>query len=662
MKRMKKLFAHIACLTLAVCLTSGLVACGSGETEPGKWVTPEIPPEQIVNPPVAEARVYSVTLQYNDKDIDGGVLSVDKSAGSIKVSTYVAKDNDADGTVTYVSSDKAVATVAKDGTVTLLKKGETVLTATVGNKSHSVVLAVSDDHVAAPSVHNITVNGGTASILKAAAGEYVTLDVNIPEHMAFTDWRFPNSVTWINGNVFKMPDKDVEIVAEFTDMLYTLNIVGAKITQVDGEEAADGEDGGYTNDGTTADYAITTYGITYGSTIDVEAIEEPAGKIFVGWDYGSQDNRRGDLGVTEYSFEMPDETLTVWAIFGELKTKVLTAQGVDGMAASTPINNGVLPGEAEADPALEGLSGYRMTIGAGATYNTNGYTTENIRGSDLNSITTGTRYMKAIFRNNSEGAVTVEVYASYYGILATSGRVRVEGGETKTVYFTAGMGIDQPWMGFAVRENEAKSSVTLDMVLGSAPMYPKGDKSLAVSGGPQYVKLTDASQDFIRKAGSTDPFTTNGWNRERTLANKMGAIYVACYANSGCYKSGMSETNPTYLSAPIVNMPAFDAANPKGVIYAKYLNLALNPEVSITTTLKVVVSTSTNPADAVATYDINSTSIGDVQMFKLEWDRTAEQNYYLCLVKEKLDATGTYDANSFCLQMVYNNCIGYEEA
>jgi len=63
----------------------------------------------------------------------------------------------------------------------------------------------------------------------------------------------------------------------------------------------------------------------------------------------------------------------------------------------------------------------------------------------------------------------------------------------------------------------------------------------------------------------------------------------------------------------------------------------------------------------VASVEIDSDSIGDMKMFKLEWDRVEGQNYYFAILKEKLDATGTYDANSFCIQMVYNNCIGYEE-
>lgn len=653
MNKTKRLLTLIPSLILTLCMVSGIAACGTTPKDVGgSWVTPEIPADEIVNPPEQTYRVYSVTMQYNDKAIDGGVLSVDKSAGSIAVTTSVIKDEQANGTVTYDSSDKTIATINSDGQITLLKKGETVISATVGTKSHKVVLVVSDDHAAAPASHTITVNGGTSSVTSAAVGEYVTLDVNIPLHKDFDGWRFPNSITWINGNVFKMPNKDVEITAEFVDMLYELNVVGATVTMAGGELNVEGTDGGYTNDGNTAEYAITKYYLPYDTTVDVEAIDEPAGKIFVGWDYGSQDNRAGDLGVTEHSFAMPDETFTVWAIYSNLTNKVMTAN------FSTKIENGVVAGASEADPAFEGLCGYRYNISAGYTSGGGGYTTENVTGSQLNSIETGTQFMKAIFRNNSSEAVTVELYAAYYGILATTGRVTIEGGETKKVFFTAGMGINNPWMGFVVRENNAQSAVVLDFVLGMAPMYPKGDKSLAVTGGPEYVKLTDASQDFIY----SNPFTPKDWARERQIANKVGAIYVANYAHSGCYSGSISASNPSYLTAPIVNMPAYDASNPKGVIYGKYLNLALNDANSVTTTIKLVISATANPKESeVASYNIESNSIGDVFMFKLEWDRVAGQTYYFNIVKEKLDATGTYDANSFCIQMVYNNCIGYEE-
>lgn len=657
MSKTKRLLTLIPSLMLTLCMVSGLAACGTTPKDVGgSWVIPEIPADEIVNPPEQTYRVYTVTMQYNDKAISGDVLSVDKSAGSISVTTSVVKDDQADGTVVYDSSDKTVATITSEGQITLLKKGETVISATVGAKSHKVVLAVKDDHASAPTSHTITVNGGTSSVSSAAAGDYVTLDVNIPVHKDFDGWRFPNSITWINGNVFKMPNKDVEITAEFIDMLYELNVVGATVTMADGELNVEGTDGGYTNDGTTAEYAIKKYYLPYDATVDIEAIEEPSGKIFVGWDYGSQDNRAGDLGVTEYSFTMPDETFTVWAIYSELTNKVLTAN------FSTKIENGVLPGASEADPTFEGLCGYRVNINAGQTTGNDGYTTENVQGSVLNSIETGTQFMKAIFRNNSSEAITVELYAAYYGILATSGRVTIEGNETKKVFFTAGMGINNPWMGFVVRENNAQNAVSLDFVLGMAPMYPKGDKSLAVTGGPEYVKLTDASKDFMYKTGAdNDPFITNGWQRERSIANKVGAIYVANYAHSGCY-SNLSSSNPVYLSAKIDNMPAYDASNPKGVVYGKYINLALNDANSIKTTLKLVISTTSNSAEsAVASYDIESTQIGDVFMFKLEWDRVAGQQYYFGIIKESLDASGTYDANSFCIQMVYNNCIGYEE-
>lgn len=661
MKTNKKILALVTSLTLTFCMALGLTACGGKTEGGGKWVTPEIPADQIVTPPASVHRVYSVILQYNDREIDGGVLSVDKSAGTLKVTASVTKDEEADGTVVFASSDKTVATINQSGLITLLKKGETEISATAGDKSHRVVLVVRDDHAATPASHNITVNGGRSSVSSAAAGEYVTLSVEIPEHKDFTGWRFPNSVNWINGNVFKMPDGDVEISAEFIDMLYTLNVVGAVITNADGE-VPEGADGGHTNDGDTAEYAITAYSLPYDTTVDVEAIEEPEGKVFVGWDYGSRDNRAGELGVPSYSFTTPDETFTVWAIFGDLTPKILTADSVGEVAGSAKIENGVVPGADFPDEVYEGLSGYRLTIGAGQTTEA-GYGKENIAGSELDSIMTGTQFMKAIFKNNSTEAVTVEVYVSYYGILATSKPVTVAGGETKKVFFTAGMGINKPWMGFAVRDNNATSDVVLDMVLGAAPMYPKGDKSLSVSGGPQYVKFKDASKDFIYKTNAYDPFIVGGtYARERCIANKVGAIYVANYAHSGCIGNPTPE-NPSYLSLPIVNMPEFDASNPKGVIYGKYLNLALNPGVNVKTTLKLVVSTAANPTgSAVASFDISSENIGDAITFKLEFDRVAGQNYYLSIVKEKMDSSGTLDPNSFCIQMVYNNCIGYEEA
>ena len=642
MKRKNKFFALVMAAVMSLGLMTFFSACSLTQGD------------KPIDIPEPAAKVYSVTLQHNDKDIDGGMLTTELSAGKLTLAADVRKDDGADGTVTYASSEPGVATIDKTGVVTLVSAGETVITASAGNKKHEVVLIVNDSGTV-QSTHTVTVNGGTADVTSARAGDYVTITANIPAHKDFTHWQFSENVTWINGNVFKMPAGDVEVTAVYEDMLYTLNVVGAKVAKADEVADPEGAQGGYTADGESAEYAITVYQLPYETDIDVEAIEEPEGKIFVGWDYGTADNRLGEMGVPEYNFTMPDSVLTVWAVFSDLNTKVYTASGIGGFNTQQ-INNGLVPGDDFADPVFEGLSGYRITIPAGMT-TTAGYTNENIMGSALDTILQGTHVIKCIFRNNGTEAVTVETGASYYGILATSGPITINGGETKKIFFTAGMGINKPWMCFAVRENNSTSEKKLDMVVGSAPMYPNGDKLLSVSGGPEYVKLKDASQDFINK-----PYTSHGWQREQMVNNKVGATYIANYAHKGCFTTVESEGS-AYLTAPIANMPAYDAESSKGVIYGKYINLASNLDNSLTTTIKIVVSTTNNPNEsAVATFDIESTKSGEMILFKLEFDRIEGQNYYFGIVKTQLDATGTYDANSFCIQLTYNNVMGYEEA
>lgn len=638
--------SKIVALFMTVVIVSGLMtflsACGNGGGE------------LVIPPPVD--KVYSVTLQHNDMDVDGGMLTVELSAESVTLSADVRKDENADGTVTFSSSVPAVATIdSSSGVVTLINKGETVIAATAGSKKHEIILVVNDSRVIRPESHNITVNGGTANVTKAAEGDYVTLTANIPEHKDFTEWTFSQNVTWVNGNVFKMPKGDVEVTAVYDDMLYTLNLVGAKVSKADETSDPEGAEGGFTADGETEEYAITVYKLPFETEIDVEAIAEPHGKIFVGWDYGTQDNRAGEMGVPEYNFVMPDAVLTVWAVFSELKTKVLTAGGIAGFSTKQ-ITNGHITGDDFPDAAMEGLSGYRITIPAGHTTGA-GYTNENIQGSSLDTVADGSKTIKCIFRNNGTEAVTVETGAAYYGILASSGRVTINGGETKKVFFTAGMGINAPWMFFAVRENNSTTEIQLDMAVGSAPMYPHGDKLLSVTGGPEYVKIKDANNDFINK-----PYTSHGWMREQLVNNKVGATYIANYAHKGCYTT-LEDEGSAYLTSPIVNMPEFNAGSPKTTIYGKYINLATNVENSLTTTIKVVVSTTNNPNEsAVASFEITSDKSGELILFKLEFTRSAGQNYYFNIVKTQLDATGTYDANSFCLQLTYNNVMGYEEA
>lgn len=640
MRRKGKLLAFVISAVLMLGTVSGLVGCVKND-------------DPVVEKPAPVYKVYSVTLRYNDANVDGGIINVDLSAGSIQLGANVRKDDGADGTVTYESSETSVATIDAQGKVTLISAGETIISATAGGKSHRVVLAVSDDYKTAES-HSITVNGGTASVTAAEAGEYVTLTAEIPQHMDFIEWQFDGEdEIWTNGNVFRMPDRDIVITADYDEMLYTLNVVGASVTKADEVVTPEGEDGGNTQGGASADYDMTVYKFSFETEISLEAIEAPEGKMFIGWDYGTVNNRVGQTGNPEYGpFTMPDSTLTVWAVFSDLQTKVWTPE--TGPYNGEAITDGMPAGDF-ADPDLEGLSGYRFSISptqsAVSQYN------ENITGSDFTTSDGQSKTLKAILKNHHAMlSVTIELYITYYGNVVTSGNLTIGPGETITHYFQAGLGIDDPWWGMEVREDVggtgADGNIQLDVVLGCAATYPSGDKLLQISGDPQYVHVGD--------------YDTNGssWdgNRPKIVYNDLGLSNIAIYGGN------FNNKPDGYISAPIQNMPEYDPANPTTTVYIRLINNVTNQEEPLNT-LAFAIGTDKDPTDGEGpqfdrTENVTITKIGEIILLKLEITRTPDDGgrYYFSIIKPVIDVNDSYWGHNFCVQLTFNNVMGYEEA
>ncbi len=628
MKTKSKILSVVLSVMMLVCMLL-LASCG-GETGP------------TVNPPEPEYKVHSVTLKYEGKTIEG-TLTVDVSEKELSVSATVLKDAQADGTVTYTSDNPDVATIDSTGKITLVSEGEAVICAKAGNKTHSIVLIVKDSFTEKESF-TITVNGGTATVTKAAAGEYVTLSAIIPEHKDFQRWNFSVRGILISGNMFKMPAEDIVITAEYTDKLYQLNLVGVAEVYANGEQL-EGEVVGNTKDGNDAEYDIVSYGVPYGTEVAVSAMKAPAGKLFVGWDAGTINNRVGDMGDPEYTFEMPGESYTVWAHFSTLNTKILTAGSSgywDASKGSKLITNGVPANEA-ADPDLEGLSGYRLTFAAGQMATAEFH--ENITGSVLDTISEGTNTMKAIFKNHGDYDVTLELYVTFYGNIATSGHITVPAHSTVTKYFTAGLGIWNPWWGVALRENIGGSSGTfnVDMVLGGAPMYPEGDPLLRTTGKAQLVQLNT----------STD--TQYNWSREFHYNEKYG---LATYSVYGAQFGKL----PAARTIEITNMPEYDPENPTTTVYARVINNATSGD--YLSQFYVCVGTDPDPRNGSNTYKaaVVHEKIGDVVLIKIEIPRTANDGpFYLSVLKTVQESGGTYYPHNFSMVLAYNNVFGYEE-
>ena len=605
-------------------------------------------PENLVNPPEPEYKVHSVTLKYNESTVDG-VITTDLNSGVLQLSAVVQKDPGANATVTYTSDNPSVATVDNTGKVTLVGKGEAAICAKAGNKTHTIVIVVRDDF-SEEKTYTITVVGGIANVTAAAAGEYVTLEAVIPEHKDFQRWNYSVRGVLTNGNVFKMPAQDIVITADYADKLYTLNLVGVADVIVDGEMLI-GEVVGNTKDGNDPEYNIVSYGVKYGTEVSVTAYDDPHGMMFVGWDGGVMNNRVGEMGIGEYSFEMPGENYTVWAHYSPLTNKVLTTNPNkywDTTRGSKEITNVDPMGEA-VDPELDGLSGYRLTF----SYS-EGTTTdfpENIAACcNLDTITEGTSTMKAIFKNHGDADVTIELYATYYGNICTSGHVTIPAKSTVVKYFTGGLGINLPWMGVALREinNHGNSGTfNVDMVLGAAPMYPEGDPLLKTTGKAQLVQLdmgTDSGSNY-NWAGSR-PFIFN--SKYAVLTNSI-------------YGAQFNGKVPAARSVQITNMPEYDPENPYTIIYARVINNATSGD--YLSVFDICVGTDRNPINGTNTYSatVVHEKIGDVVVIAIKVPRTENDGpFYLSIRKTTVEGTGTYYPHNFSVVLAYNDVFGYE--
>lgn len=608
--------------------------------------------DNTVQPPEPTYKVHSVTMKYDGDNIEG-TLAVDIVNKEIQITTEVRKDAQADGTVKYSSNNKDVATIDANGKIILVGEGETVIRAEAGGKTHSIVLIVKDDFTE-KKTYTITVNGGTASVTSAAPGEYVTLTALIPEHKDFTRWNYSVRGVLTSGNLFKMPAEDIVITAEYTDKLYTLNLIGvASVFTTEGEELV-GEIVGNTKDGSLTQYDIVAYGIKYGTELTVEALDDPSGMIFVGWDAGAVNNRVGEMGVPEYSFTMPGETYTIWANYSTLHTQVLTSNPTrywDTSRGSKVISGGVPNGEAE-DPDLEGLSGYRLTFTAGETALGAGDYPENIQGSTLDTISEGTNAMKAIFKNRGNYDVTLELYVTFYGNIVTSGHVTVPANSTVTKFFPAGLGIWNPWMGIALRENIEGSGGTfnVDVVLGRAPMYPEGDPLLRPNGKADLVELdTSFDQKY------------NGWSRELHYNAKYGLVTYSIYGKQFA-DANVGENNPAARTVKITNMPEYDPDNPYTTIYARVINNATSGD--FLSQFDVCVGTDADPRKGTNTVceTVVHEKIGDVVVIAIKVPRTANDGqFYLSVLKKTVEGSGTYYPHNFSMVLAYNNVFGYEE-
>lgn len=614
---------------------------------------------ETVEAPKSVDKVYSVNLQYDGANVDGQ-LSIDLSMKTVRLTAKVLQDGAE--VVSYTSSDESVATISANGIVRLLSPGETVITASVGEKFHSIILIVKGDN-SASLPHTITVSGGVAKnqngeiVTSAKAGDYITLVPAMPDHMDFINWNYSVDGIWINGNLIKMPAGDLTVTAEYTATLYKLHLVGAVAAKANLTENPEGT----TISGSNIENVHTVYEFPYGTEITVRANDPGDKRLFVGWDQNYENNRVGKEGITEYTFAMTGEETTLTAVFSDIKHNILPGANVDSKGESTSIYTGtglkdvtakkitagVIDGNLYADPDLQSLYGYSFTIPCGMPGIAS--SPENINKSDLNTREDlEPKTVKIIFKNRGDYPVTVELGYSYFGNVGSTGIVTVPAGGIVTKVFNSNIALNDCAWSFAVREKvdgTSGQSVELDVVAAAAQTYPNGYPLLKGSDDAHYMNF-----------GSILNFNT-GWDTKgnRGLFNEKGALLFVSRAT-------YLKEEKASLYTKVTNLPEYDPENPTTTVYVQVLNL-VNTVDDPKNSFSLMFSNSKDAFDENATvYSsevVNIEAAGQITLLKLEIPRSEnEGDIYLHYVKTTKEVGQEY--NVF-MQFAYNNIFGYEE-
>jgi len=661
---MKNTFKKLIALVLLTTMVLGLVSCNSAQTEyEGN--------DPTIVEPEAKKEVTSVAIKYNNKTESDGYINVDLSAATIELTATVRVKNKCEYTLTFTSSNEGVAEITNDGKVTLKSAGETVITASAGNKSHSIVLIVADG---ATGVYAITVNGGSANLEKASAGDTVSLTADPAKNERFVRWEFVNPDTsevvddlWVNGNDFRMPEHNLVVTAVYEERSFALRAVDSTVKSFSGNSSD-------ITIGSTVD-GVTTYYVPAGTSVTFSKREANEGEIFVGWDSVNQGNRKAGALDDEFTIEMPEEDTTVFAVYSSTKTLSFTGFGMAGVSGlnRTEIKDGALnvtPEEGEeapvADASLQGLDGYRLSFSASSAGKTEGWT-ENVQG--VNRFTTlgdGSQTIKIIYKNNSNYDLTVEFYASQYMTIATTGEVTVPANSVTEAVLVADYGFHNPSFGFTLRKavgGLSSETVDLDMVWALANTYPYGDASFDVVEA-KYVELYSdpAASDYPANSG-----IRNNVYRTGPIAGEFGGTSVTAGSIGGrknvnnargmtCVNTRDKYTTTAggtrYIYAKIANLPEFDPEDPTVTVYFRFIN---TNEYSYKLSFGLGKSTDVNNDASRVSYEVdvepNSTSI-----FGITIDReSADEDIYFSI--QMLDETANNEYN-FCVQMMYNNRIG----
>ena len=248
---------------------------------------------------------------------------------SEQLTATVTPGNATDQTVTWASSNTAVAKVDSNGTVAAVSAGNATITVTTadGGKTANCIVTV-EKKTPPPAQYNVTVQAGTggtasASPTSATAGTKITLIATPNSGYQFKEWQVISGGVTISGNRFTMPATNVTVKAVFEQESTPPPPVQYSVT---------------VQAGTGGTASASPASATAGTIITLTATPN-SGYQFKEWQVIS-----GDVAINNNRFTMPAANVTVKAIFEKdggtppqpTQYSVTVQAGTGGTASASP--------------------------------------------------------------------------------------------------------------------------------------------------------------------------------------------------------------------------------------------------------------------------------------------------------------------------------------
>lgn len=374
--------------------------------------------EQTFNPYIG-----GITVTLNNAPLQNNAVTLELGSDTERLTVLVDAYGMSSGGVTYVSSDRTVAEVSDNGTLTAKSVGECSVTVSVNadpSVYETVLVRVINSDAADNTARAITVNGGYANVSQAVPGTTVFLTPTATEGMTFVGWSFDVEVT-SSGNMFIMPASEVNVTAVYKKNGYTLTLEGA--TFANGEKSKE---------------------LLYGDPIPSDiTLDDPLGanEYMFGWE---------NTETGEVVESIPAGNVTVRPLVLERGAQLV--MGKNGFDYNSQAG---LNAPSAKDTEIDGSAAKQINVAEGAQILRikNG----GVTGADNDKV-----YVTVVLRNDSAFDVTLKYEIESYGAIWGPEPVTIGAGETVTLGIVVqGLGSDQTPYHRILFDGGAKEGTTI---------------------------------------------------------------------------------------------------------------------------------------------------------------------------------------------------------